>query len=386
MVEGDLIFEAFRWGFAQVPAVIYSYASELGLDVEDLGIMGAVFLALSRRYDHNLLANQLNLGQVSEGYPGLSKSKLIRRLARWENLGIVTVEPNDDKDWQLRSFNLTPLFSRLGELLYRDNPVLAETAAKVDKNTQELENRIQEYEQKLKNLEEQMADQDRTMVALAGDEYRQIADFVAKKTGNLLSGRMARELRKWVEEMGFEKEFLLAMLELCIEREINNPREITAIARGIKETGISNLEGMEAYFKRLVDNEPAHKRLYQFDPEINEFATVVGIDMGAEARRRMYYKWRYDWQFSSEMIIKAGEIMSQRTRNGGLEYVDTVLANWRAKNIRTREEADNELLAFKRSKEKKPVDDRGPRSRASNPVDNQIYVAPAVLEKLKSGI
>jgi len=386
MVEGVLIFEVFRGGFAQVPAVIYSYAGELGLDAEDMGILGAVFLALSQRH-HNPQVDQVTLGQVAESYPALTKSKLLRRIARWEALDIIMVEPSGDKDWKLRSISITPLFSRISELLCRDNPLLSESAASTDKQNQELEAQVQEYEQRVKRLEDQIAEQDKAMVALAGDEYRQVADFLAKKTGNLLSGRMARELRKWVEEMGFEKEFLLAMLELCIERDINNPREITSIARGIKETGICNLEGMEAYFNRLVDNEPAHKRLYQFDPEINEFATMVGIDMGAEARRNVYYKWRYEWQFSADMIIKAGEIMSQRTRNGGLEYVDTVLGNWRTKNIRTRSEADDELQAFKRSKEKKKTtDERGGKSRVASSGDNQIYVAPAVLEKLKSGV
>ncbi|MGE5380735.1 MAG: DnaD domain protein [Methylocystaceae bacterium] len=382
MVEGELVFEVFRWGFVQIPAVIYFYAGELGLDAEDLGIMGASFLALSRR-SSNLLVDQVTLGQMAECYPGLSKSKLLRRISRWEGLGLVQAEPVGDKEWQMRAISLTPLFGRLAELLCRDNQVLAENAAGTDKHIKELEAQVAEYEQRVKQLEEQMVEQDKAVVTLAGDDYRQVADFIAKKTGNLLSGRMARELRKWVEEMGFEKEFLLAMLELCVERDINNPREITAIARGIKDTGISNLEGMEAYFKRLVDNEPAHKRLYQFDPEINEFAAVVGIDMGAEARRRMYYKWRYDWQFSPEMIVKAGEIMSQRTRNGGLEYVDTVLANWRTKNIKTRAEAEDELQAFKRSRERKVIDDRGNKK---NTEDKQIYVAPTVLEKLKSGV
>lgn len=380
MVDGEVVLELFRWGFAQVPAAIYSYADELGLDAEDLGIMGAVFVALGTR-TNPMAATGISLGQVLQCYPALGRAKLIRRLSKWESLGLIYFE--QDKDWQTRSFYLDPLMKRLFAILCRDHPELQAAMVEAEAEKEAMQKRISEYEEKIRQLEEQLAEQEQAVARLAGDEFRQVAEFLSKKTGNLLSARMTREMRKWIEEMGFEKEFLLAMLEMCIERDISNPREITAIARGIREAGVTNLEGMEAYFQTRVDHEPSFKRLYGFDPEINDFSAYVGIDMTPEARRKMYYKWRYDWQFSPEMIIKAGEIMCQRTKNGGLEYIDAVLADWKNKNIRTCEEAEDEIKAFKRNKERrlppnKTVDNR----RRSE--EREIYVPPTVLEKLKS--
>ena len=84
---------------------------------------------------------------------------------------------------------------------------------------------------------------------------------------------------------------------------------------------------MEVYFSRFVDRgNNLAQRVQAFDPDLIEFGAFTGIDMGAEARRRIYQKWRYDWGFSHAMIMKAGEIMCQRTKSGGLEYVDEFLS------------------------------------------------------------
>ena len=69
--------------------------------------------------------------------------------------------------------------------------------------------------------------------------------------------------------------------------------------------------------------------------------------MNAEARKKVYYKWRYDWGFTHNMIMKAGELMCQRTKNGGMEYIDSVLNNWMTKEIRSLPDVEKEIAAFK---------------------------------------
>ena len=100
----------------------------------------------------------------------------------------------------------------------------------------------------------------------------------------------------------------------------------------------------------------------------------------------MYYKWRYDWRFSHHMIMKAGEIMCQRTKNGGLEYIDSVLHNWMSKEIRSVDDAEKEIIDFKkRNKNTKTVMLNSNKSTNINSAnDYEIYVPPEVLEELKS--
>jgi hypothetical protein len=200
---------------------------------------------------------------------------------------------------------------------------------------------------------------------------------------------MENELRSWLGELGFTPEFLLCMLELAFERNITNPRDITKIARDLKEYSISNVDGLNVYFKNYVDqdkNRVAH--LNQFDPDINEFGTFTGLDMNAEARKKVYYKWRYDWGFTHNMIMKAGELMCQRTKNGGLEYIDSVLNNWMSKEIRSLPDVEKEIVAFKnRSKPAKnlSVASKGKPGKQGRE-ELEFYVPPEILAELKNKV
>jgi len=115
-----------------------------------------------------------------------------------------------------------------------------------------------------------------------------------------------------------------------------------------------------------------------------EFGQFTGVDMNAEARKNVYYKWRYDWGFSHNMIMKAGEIMCQRTKNGGLEYIDSVLNNWMTKEIRSPEDAEREIKEFKAKKVEQSTD----KNKAFKPekIEYELYVPPSTLEELKSKV
>lgn len=198
---------------------------------------------------------------------------------------------------------------------------------------------------------------------------------------------MSGELRVWLEEMGFATEFLLVLLELCFERKITNPTSITKIARDLREYSINSLDGLEMYFKKYVDTG-RHISLHvkRFDPDIIEFGNFTGIDMTAEARRKIYYKWRYDWGFTHTMIMKAGEVMCQRTKNGGLEYMDSVLHNWMSKEIRQVHEVDQEVKDFKERKklEQKSGNKLNKVKVHNNDQEYQIYIAPEELVPAKN--
>jgi DNA replication protein DnaD len=71
--------------------------------------------------------------------------------------------------------------------------------------------------------------------------------------------------------------------------------------------------------------------------------------------------------------------MCQRTRNGGLEYIDSVLKNWMTKEIRTVEDAEKEIEDFKsRSKKDKNTANPGKKKAdKSSSGDYEIYIPPA---------
>jgi len=379
--------EFFRWGFASVPGIIFHYAKELDLEVEDIGLLCALFYTLERT--RPLFQTGVSVGQILMFCPFLTKQKLSGKLNRLARLGIVEIEETG-KSFSDKKIYFDPLMTRLDELLRRDHPGFSSsTDGDNDGNMLVL---LNQYRSRIEQLEFQVEEEKRERVipdlsVYPNGSFKKVADFIAKKTGNLLSVKMAAELKKWLEDMAFNPEFLLIMLELCFERKIQNPREITQIAQQIKDNGINTVEDLELFLNNYMDNDKISTvRLNRFDPDIQEFGSYTGIDMNAAARKKMYYKWRYDWGFTHVMIMKAGEIMCQRTKNGGLEYIDSVLHNWMSKEIRQVEEADKELRDYKnRTKKGQPSSSAvRPQTRAVT-AEYEIYVPPS-LEEIKSKV
>lgn len=376
--------EFFRWGMASIPGIIFHYAKELDLEVEDIGLLCALFYTMERT--RPLFQTGISVGQILMFCPFLTKQKLSGKLTRLSKLSIVEIEETG-KSFTDRKVYFEPLMQRLDALVRRDHPGFSSPVdTENDGNMLVL---LNQYRSRIEQLEIQVEEEKRERVipdlsVYPNGSFKKVADFIAKKTGNLLSVKMAAELKKWLEDMAFNPEFLLIMLELCFERKIYNPREITQIANQIKENSVSNIEDLELFLNNYVDNDKINPaRLNRFDPDIQEFGSYTGIDMNAAARKKIYYKWRYDWGFTHIMIMKAGEIMCQRTKNGGLEYIDSVLHNWMSKEIRQVDDADKEIREFKTRSKKEPAGGVGTRTQTrSGTAEYEIYVPPS-LEEIK---
>ncbi|MGE5422971.1 MAG: DnaD domain protein [Ignavibacteriales bacterium] len=371
-MEFEPALEIQRWGYVQTPFILYNYASEFDLDAEDLGILGALFYAYNS-VCKPLYKTGVEVGQIMQACPVVSKSRLARRLAKWEKAGLIEIEGSSHIEFTSRKVCLEPMYRKLREIVIRDHPDFKDrqSAKKQQASLFDYEKRIEELEWALDQEKKKILPTQQT----SSKEFKKIADFIAKKTGNLTSFKMDSELRKWMSDLGFKTEFILCMLELCFERNITNPREITRIASGLKECSISNLEAMETYFRTFVDNRTWPKNT-GFDPELTDFGSFIGVDMNAEARKRVYYRWRYDWGFTPDMIKKAGEIMCSRTKSGGLEYMEAILTSWKEKNLKSVSEVEGELAERKtrRKVESKPLN----LLKKTAEDEREIYLPPAL--------
>lgn len=392
--------EIMRWGYAHLPGAVFFYAKELDLDMEDIGILSAIFYAYENTKP--LFQSGVRAGQILQSCSSLTTHKLSRKLLKLSKQEIIEMGEGSNKNFGDKIIRLEPLMRKLEQLVLRDHPRIMPAPniaatnddGLTDQQIQEYQTRIEELELQLElKLEIQPNDERRPpsldLFTASDVNYKRVADFISKKTGNLLSVKMENELRSWLVELGFTPEFLLCMLELALERKITNPRDISKIARDLKEYSINNVDGLDIYFKNYVDQEKNRvSRLNQFDPDIIEFGNFTGLDMNAEARKKVYYKWRYDWGFNHNIIMKAGELMCQRTKNGGLEYIDSVLNNWMSKEIRSLTDVDKEIAAFKnRPKNGKihPLNAKNLPGKRSGE-EYEYYVPPEILAELKSKV
>lgn len=374
--------EALRFGHASIPGILFYYAKELDLDMEDIGIIAAVFYAFQR--SKPLYQTGLKVGQVLQACPALTKQKLSRKLNRLDKNQLLKVSAN--KSFTEKEIFIEPLFEKIETLIIRDHSCLTNKNQDLQADYESL---IESYESRIEQLELQLEEKTNGMelFTLTDNQYKRVADFIAKKTGNLMSVKMANELKKWLGELAFTPDFLLCMLELCFERNIYNPKDISKIAKDLREYSINTVEGLESYFKNYVDEDKQSAlRANQFDPEVIDFGNFTGIDMNATARKNVYYKWRYDWGFSHAMIMKAGEIMCQRTKNGGLEYVDSVLNNWLRKEIRQVEAAEKEILEFRNRNKQEKTAATNKKNKNIDMTEYEIYVPTTSLEEIKSKV
>ncbi len=377
--------EIFRWGYAHLPGAMFFYADELNLDLEDIGILAAIFNA----FENSKPIHQLGVstGQILHSCTTLTSQKLSRKLLKLAQSEIIELVEGKTKAFTEKIVSLDPLMFKLEKLVRRDHPEILTTLPAVADNTGKYDKLLEDYKARIEELEQKLGAEKpkktQTYLTPADLNYKRVADFIAKKTGNLLSVKMENELGKWLGEFGFTPEFLLCMLELAFERKLTNPRDITKIARDLKTYSINNLDGLEVYFRNYVDQDKNAARS-QFDPDAAEFGNFTGLDMSAEARRKVYHKWRYDWGFSHQMIMKAGELMCQRTKNGGMEYIDSILNNWMTKEIRSLSDVEKEVAAFKnRAKSSKAITPVLKNSSGKSNPEYEFYVPPEVLADLK---
>lgn len=384
MSDNSAFVEMMRWGNVTVPGIIFEYSKELDLTTDDIGILTTILYAYQQ--SKPLYNTGVEIGKILQVCPSLSKQKLTSKLSRLRKLGVVEVlQPGNGMVDKI--VYIEPLMDRLQCLIIRDHPQFSgqkDTSAPSPAM-------IKKYEEQIEQLQLQLQERqlDSTPPAVVNHrDFKKVADFIAEKTGSLVSPSMVSELRRWLGDMALKPELLLCMLELCFERGIKNPREISRIASDVRKYAITNLDGLEVYFSRFVDRSAATaQRTSSFDPDLMELGTFTGIDMEAEARRRVYHRWRYDWGFSHAMIMKAGEIMCQRTKSGGLEYMDSVLSNWMSKEIRQLDEVDAEIKRFKllKRKSRREGDSGGGSSKPKSTVDYEIYIPPNA-EEIKTKV
>lgn len=380
--------EVLRWGFSHLPGAVFFYAKELELDMEDIGILAAIFYAYEQAKP--LFQSGVRAGQILSNCSILTSNKLRHRLQRLTQRGVIEVNEGRTKNFAEKIVRLEPLMIKLEQLVMRDHPDITSWTGP-SPSSDESEKQTAAYIARIKDLEEKLSEQQQRSAndnfVTSDLNYKRVADFIAKKTGNLLSVKMENELKKWLTEFGFEPEFLLCMLELCFERKITNPREITVIVKDLKKYAVNSVDGLDDYFREYVDSQQGMPSS-NFDPEAVEFGKFTGLDMSAEARRQVYNKWRYDWGFSHQMLMKAGELMCKRTNNGSLEYIDSILKDWMSKEIRSLSDVEKEVASFKnRSKSGKTSGKSSSYgAKKINKADYEFYVPPEVLAELKSKV
>lgn len=306
-----------KQGFTSVPRILVHYALELGLSYETLGV--TVVLLSELAGGDGLPGQEFQLNRTT--CPGSFKD--IEILARkLDGKGLI------DLQWDSAHENLTlsfrPMFQRLIDCWQRDQDHRSGEVAGASRSTE------QEPSFHLR-------------VSTDGgvpERIRSSAEYAARRLGRPLSGREVDSILHWVDDYQFSEDLIKEVIDEGLDRGISRFSYLNRVAQGWYEEGVRNLDDADR-------SRMEYQRLMAKHGKILRYLSLSRPLTGPE--RKLLDKWSSDWGFSDEVIMKACDT-TVNLRDPNFRYIDQVLASWREKGVRTVDEAERELRAFRQQK------------------------------------
>jgi DnaD/phage-associated family protein len=296
--SGELWFlqSLLKRGFVQLPRMLFDYSADLALDYDTIGKLSVLLSFLeeagSSPYEQYVVSRKTfshDYDQVRSLVLDLEQKDLVES----------SVLEGEEEAIQ---FSLTPLFCRL-----RAN--------------------WEHYR------EQHEAERLGPHPALATAE---------RLFGRPLSPSEMEEILSWVDDYGFDTEMVAAVIQEGKRQNVWHMGYLRSIARRWHEQGIRTPEQAEADAPNYQRSMARYRPILQY----------LGLKRQlTKPEQELMERWTQEWGFSNEVIMRAADEASGS--KNPINYINRVLENWRAKNVRT--VADVEALheEYKKASAKK---------------------------------
>ena len=163
--------------------------------------------------------------------------------------------------------------------------------------------------------------------------------------GKTLTSRDMETLYWMYDGLGLAPDAILMVLEYCMSKDKRSVAYAEKVAVTWCERGINTIEKIDEYIK--TENE----RVNYFYSLRKLFGTS---DRPLSKKEEEYLrKWNDEFGMNENMVALAYEYCVMQTNKLSFPYMDTILSNWNAKNIRTVEAAEQEHSQFKNPRSEK---------------------------------
>lgn len=150
-----------------------------------------------------------------------------------------------------------------------------------------------------------------------------MAEQLLKKT---LSRREVTALYNFTEWYGMSQEMVLVLLEYCVTVDKTNFSYIEKVAQGWNEQGINTLESATKELNRAI-------KVMKMQ---NKVKKMFGLDRELSGTEVNYIsKWVSEYSMSESMIRNAYERTVTNTGKISMPYMNSILASWHSKGIKT---------------------------------------------------
>ena len=180
------------------------------------------------------------------------------------------------------------------------------------------------------------------------EDLRELCTLAQEIMGKPLVPREMETLYWIYDRLGFSTGAILMVLEYCVSHDKRSVAYAEKVAVTWSERGINTIEAIDAYIRAEKE------RLSYFYSLRKLFGTS---DRPLSRKEEEYLrKWNDEFGMDENMIALAYEYCIMQTNKLSFPYMDTILSNWRAKNIHTVADAEKEHSQFKSPHSEKNFD------------------------------
>ena len=128
----------------------------------------------------------------------------------------------------------------------------------------------------------------------------------------------------WLDELHFSTDLVEYLVEYCITKGHSSLRYMNKVALGWADAGIKTVD-------QAKDDAAAHSQIYY---SVMKALGITGRDLGY-SEVSLINKWVGEYGFDIELVKAACSKTISAIQKPSFEYTDSILANWRKKDVHT---------------------------------------------------
>ena len=128
----------------------------------------------------------------------------------------------------------------------------------------------------------------------------------------------------WLDELHFSTDLVEYLVEYCITKGHSSLRYMTKVALGWADAGIKTVD-------QAKDDAAAHSQIYY---SVMKALGITGRNL-VDSEVSLINKWVGEYGFDIELVKAACSKTISAIQKPSFEYTDSILANWRKKDVHT---------------------------------------------------
>lgn len=179
-------------------------------------------------------------------------------------------------------------------------------------------------------------------VSKSQEDLRQLYFVIEQYMGKPLSVKEIQKINYFFDTLGFSVDLIEYLIEYCVENGHRNLNYIESVALAWSDSGI-----------RTTEDAKMNTALYT--KNVYSILNAFGIKGRSAAPTELSYikKWTEEYGFALDVILEACNRTINNTHKPDFKYADSILNNWRAKDVHHLSDVSRLDMAYRQEKESK---------------------------------